>query len=192
MARTREFDGNRALDDALRVFWDKGYEAASIQDLVSATGVNRASLYQTFGSKRELFLKVLDRFAACDQNIEQATAGVAPGLARIRAALRLAGKQAAADVRGCMVVNAIVERASQDREMQDLGRAARRRLDNFFAESLAEAERRGEIRAGRDRLALARFLTNALFGLRVMAKTRPSASTIRAIVETTLGVIEKG
>ena len=192
MARTREFDGNRALDDALRVFWDKGYEAASIHDLVSATGVNRASLYQTFGSKRELFLKALDRFAACDRNIAQATAGVAPGLARIRAALRLAGKQAAADVRGCMVVNAIVERAAQNREMQDLGRAARRRLDSFFAESLAEAERRGEIRAGRDCLALARFLTNALFGLRVMAKTRPSASTIRAIVETTLGVVEKG
>jgi hypothetical protein len=62
----------------------------------------------------------------------------------------------------------------------------------FFAESLAEAECRGEIRGVRDRLALARFLTNTLFGLRVTAKTRAGAQAIRAIVETTLGFIEKG
>jgi TetR/AcrR family transcriptional regulator, transcriptional repressor for nem operon len=192
MARSKEFDGNQALDEALRVFWEKGFEATSIQDLVNATGVNRASLYQTFGSKRELFLKALDRFAACDRNVDRATAGVEPGLGRIRAALRLAGRQAAADVRGCMLVNAIVERAAQDREMQAVGKAARRRLEDFFAESLAEAEHRGEIRAGQDRLALARFLTNTLFGLRVTAKTQAGPGVVRAIVETTLGFIEKG
>jgi TetR/AcrR family transcriptional repressor of nem operon len=192
MARTKEFDGDRALEDASRVFWEKGYEATSIQDLVKATGVNRASLYQSFGSKRELFQKALQRFAACDQNIAHATAGVEPGLARIRAALRLAGEQAAADVRGCMIVNAIVERAAQDCEMQVMGGAARQQFEDFFCGALAEAERRGEIRAGRDRLALARFLTNTLFGLRVTAKTRAGAPAIRAIVETTLGFIEKG
>jgi hypothetical protein len=91
-----------------------------------------------------------------------------------------------------MIVNAIVERAAQDCEMQAMGGAARQRLEDFFAESLAEAERRSEIRAGRDRLALARCLTNTLFGLRVTAKTRAGAQAIRAIVETTLGFIEKG
>ncbi|HXM41475.1 MAG TPA: SDR family oxidoreductase [Bryobacteraceae bacterium] len=192
MARPKEFDESRALDDALDVFWEKGYESTSIQDLVSATGVNRASLYESFGSKRQLFLKALDRFAACNRNIAHATAGVAPGLARIRAALRLAGEQAAADVRGCMIVNAIVEGAAQDCEMQAMGGATRQRFEDFFAESLAEAERLGQIRAGRDRLALARFLTNTLFGLRVTAKTRAGEPAIRAIVETTLGFIEKG
>jgi|SRR5580658_4780738 TetR/AcrR family transcriptional repressor of nem operon len=191
MARTKEYDVNRALDDALRVFWEKGYKATSIQDLVNATGVNRASLYQSYGSKRELFRKALDRFAACDRNIAQATAGVEPGLTRIRAALRLAGEQTADDVRGCMIVNAIVERGAQDREMQAMGGAVRQHLEDLFAGSLAEAERRGEIRAGRDHLALARFLTNALFGLRVTAKTRAGAPAIRAIVETTLGFIEQ-
>jgi AcrR family transcriptional regulator len=132
MARTKEFDGGRALDDAVRVFWEKGYEATSIQDLVNAIGVNGASLYQSFGGKRELFLKALERFAACDRNIAQAATGIAPGLARIRAALRLAGEQAAADTRGCMIVNAIVEQAAQDCEMQAMGGAARQRLEDFF------------------------------------------------------------
>ncbi len=192
MARTKEFDGEQALEDALQVFWEKGYEATSVQDLVKATGVNRASLYQSFGSKRELFLKALERFGSCDRNVEHATADVEPGLDRIRAALRMAGEQSAGDVRGCMIVNAIVERAAQDCEMQAMGGAIRQHFEDFFTEALAEAERRGEIRPGRDHLALARFLTNALFGLRVTAKTRAGAQAIRAIVETTLYVIEKG
>jgi TetR/AcrR family transcriptional regulator, transcriptional repressor for nem operon len=192
MARTKQFDGDRALDDAVRVFWEKGYEAASIQDLVKATGVNRASLYQTFGSKRKLFLKALDRFAACDRNVARAAACAEPGLARIRAALRIAGEQSAADVRGCMIVNAIVEGAAHDGEMQAVGAAARQEIEDFFARALAEAERRGQICRGRKRLALARFLTNTLFGLRVMAKTRAGAQAILDIVEVTLGVIEKG
>lgn len=189
MGRTREFDDTQALDRALQVFWEKGFEATSIGDLVKATGVNRASLYQTFGSKRELFQKALDRFAASEANVAQATAGVEPGMARIRAALRLAGEQACADRRGCMLVNAVVEGSIQDCEMQAIGGAARQQLEDFFAAALADAERRGEIRAGRDHLALARFLTNALFGLRVTAKTRACESAIRAIVETTLDLV---
>ena len=186
MARTKEFDCDRALESALRVFWRKGYEATSIQDLVDATGVNRASLYETFGTKRKLFRKALDRFAGSKHNVAQATAGMEPGMARIRAALELAAAQTVKDGRGCMMVNAIVERAGQDREMRRIGARTRARLEEFFAGSLAEAERRGEIRRGQDPTALARFLTNALFGLRVVAKTGAEAEEIRAIVRTTL------
>ncbi|HVN03700.1 MAG TPA: helix-turn-helix domain-containing protein [Bryobacteraceae bacterium] len=190
MARTREFDGDEALQAASRVFWEKGYEATSVQDLVDATGVNRASLYQTFGNKRALFQKALDRFA-CDQNVQQTAAGAPAGMARIRAALRLAGEQAAADVRGCMIVNAIVERAAQDEKMQAVGRSTRLHLEQFFARELAEAERHGEIPPGRDRRALARFLANALFGLRVTAKTCATAREVRSIVEATLVAVQK-
>jgi TetR/AcrR family transcriptional repressor of nem operon len=186
MGRCKEFDCDEALDAALRVFWEKGYKTTSIQDLVEATGVNRASLYQTYGSKRELFLKALDRFTAQEHNVEQATRDVEPGLARIRAVLRVTGAQAAADARGCLIVNAVVERGAQDEEMQALGGTARKHLEKFFEAELAEAERRGEIRPDRDRMALARFLTNTLFGLRVTAKTRPSPAVIRGIVDTAL------
>jgi TetR/AcrR family transcriptional repressor of nem operon len=186
MARTKEFDCDRALEGALRVFWRKGYEATSIQDLVDATGVNRASLYETFGTKRKLFRKALERYAGSKHNVAQATAETEAGMARIRAALELAAEQTLKDGRGCMIVNAIVERAGQDREMRRIGARTRAQLEDFFAGSLAEAERRGEIRSGQDRKALARFLTNALFGLRVVAKTGGEKEEIRAIVRTTL------
>lgn len=190
MARTKEFDCERALDDALRLFWEKGYEATSVQNLVDATGVNRASLYDTFGSKSELFQKVLDRFALTGNNIEHATLGVAPGLERIRAALRQAGEQCRSDVRGCLVVNAVVERATRDHAMEKIGEESRVGLEQFFMRSLEAAERRGEIGRGKDLRALARYLVNVLFGLRVTAKTRPAPGVVQDIVETTLRTIE--
>src|SRR5262252_2095208 len=60
--RPRAFDRDRALDQALQVFWRKGYEGASLSDLTRAMGINRPSLYAAFGNKKSLFRQVLDRY----------------------------------------------------------------------------------------------------------------------------------
>ena len=65
MAGVKQFDREEVLDCAMRVFWERGYEATSIQDLVEATGLSRGSLYATFSDKKLLFLAVLARYAAC-------------------------------------------------------------------------------------------------------------------------------
>jgi TetR/AcrR family transcriptional repressor of nem operon len=62
MARPKEFDPDQALDRAVELFWRKGYEATSIQDLVEALGINRSSLYGTFGDKHALYLAAIDRY----------------------------------------------------------------------------------------------------------------------------------
>src|SRR6266852_1410049 len=62
MARPKEFDRDQALQKAMEVFWSRGYEAASIQDLVKHMGINRQSLYDTFGDKHALYLQALDRY----------------------------------------------------------------------------------------------------------------------------------
>lgn len=189
MGRAREFDSDEALERALAVFWKKGYEATSVQDLVTATGVNRGSLYATFGNKQKLFRKVMESYGAT-RSVVQTTLGLPPGLERIRAALEGAGDEAASDPRGCLVVNSIVERGAQDRGMRTQGKKAREQLDGFFAECLVAGERRGQIRRGQDLPLLARVLTNTLFGLRVMAKTLAEKDEVRALVAYTLKRIE--
>ncbi len=62
MARHKEFDQDEALQKAMEAFWARGYEATSMQDLVEHMGINRQSLYDTFGDKHSLFLKALDRY----------------------------------------------------------------------------------------------------------------------------------
>src|SRR6266571_4767093 len=63
VGRPRAFDIDKALDRALRVFWRKGYEGATLSDLTKAMGINRPSLYAAFGNKEDLFRKALDRYA---------------------------------------------------------------------------------------------------------------------------------
>lgn len=192
MSRAKEFDVAQTLSVARNVFWEKGYEATSIEDLVSATGVNRASLYGTFGGKRELYRKALEQFGE-EQSLEAATSKAAPGLAKIRAAFRWAGEQTAADPRGCLMVNAIVEQAATDTDILQLGATAREGLDAFFASNLDQASRRGEIAAmaKSKRQSHARLLVSILFGLRVMAKTAPPPGHADSVVEAALEILAK-
>ncbi len=190
MARHKEFDRDRALDDAMRVFWEKGYEATSIQDLVDAIGVNRASLYGTFGGKRELFQSALERFRGADErNLERLAAAVPPGLARIREVFRRAARETLDDARGCMVINSVAEMSAVDADVCGLGKTSRRGIENFFAACLRQAREKEELPPGKDLRALARYLTNALFGLRMMAKMQPTRSLVADIVTTTLAAL---
>ena len=191
MPRTKEFDYDRALDDATRLFWDKGYEATSIQDLVDATGVNRASLYQTFGGKRELFQKALERFQAADeQSFVCLTTGCDPGLAKIRRVFEQAACQVVDNPKGCFVINSIAELSTQDEDIRGMSKQVREQIENFFASSLKDARRRKELPPGKDIRAVARFLTNAFFGLRVMAKMQPNRELVDDIVLSTLDALK--
>src|SRR5258708_37719747 len=76
MARPREFDVNAALERAMDVFWSKGYEATSLDDLCAATGLSRSSLYATFGNKRDLLLQTVERY------VERRTPSIEAALAR--------------------------------------------------------------------------------------------------------------
>ena len=66
--RPRSFDRDQALDAAVLVFWDKGYDGSSVEDLTHAMGINRPSLYASFGNKRDLFMQAIDRYAATHGN----------------------------------------------------------------------------------------------------------------------------
>ena len=126
MGRPREFDTTEALDAAVGVFWERGYEATSINDLESATGLARSSLYQAFGSKRELYQESLSRYM--ERQIEPALAAMkAPGAGRAEIVAYLTTiaraflDDAALAVRGCMVVNSATELGGRDEGVRRVG-----------------------------------------------------------------------
>lgn len=191
MARTKEFDQDLALDRAMRLFWSQGYEATSIQDLTDGMGIGRGSLYDTFEDKHTLFLAALDRYRAT------VTAGLFAPLEEpipVRAALRrvldrVVDEAQAEGCHGCFMANATLELASRDPTIQCRAAANLEGLEEKIGLVLARAQREGEIGAHHDPRALARFLFNALQGLRVTAKVTSDRAVLEDIVRVTLSVL---
>lgn len=196
-ARPRTFDRSDVLEDALRVFWHQGYEATSVQDLVDATGLSRASLYNTFGSKHALYLEALQRYRAqrraallrtlaLDTPVSDSCASGA-----VRALLeRVADEAAACPNEGsCLLTNAATERAASDAEAADAVRSGFAELEDALARTLQHGQERGDIQTHARPQAQARFLVTTIQGMRVLAKTCPSRSALQDVVETALRAI---
>jgi TetR/AcrR family transcriptional regulator, transcriptional repressor for nem operon len=173
MARTKEFDPEVALRAALELFWERGYEATSMADLVERTGVARASIYATFGGKRALYLKALDRYGELtDPELLTGLSRPGPVLPAVRALVERYVREAAGEKgrRGCFVVNTAVELAPRDPLAARRVQANWDLLETALTSALMRAQAQGEVAEGKDPRALARLLLVLLQGLRVMGK----------------------
>jgi len=190
LARTPEFDHDRVLESALQAFWQKGYEATSLTDLLEATGLARQSLYNTFGDKRGLFLASLRRYA--DVGVGRLSEALEGGSVRaaIRGVLEEALQCAERD-RGCFLVNASTELLPRDPEVGRLVASAMARQERALADALRRGVRQGELQLTPRRIEqAARFLVAALQGLRVMVKATPDSPALRDVVAVTLRAID--
>lgn len=193
MARPKEFERDVVLDRAMRVFWSRGYEATSIQALVDRMGIQRGSLYGTFGDKRALFFAAIDRYdRVVSAKLLAALDEPASGKEAIRRFFRLKVELARTPrrPRGCLVTNSAAELASGDRGTAARVGAVLTRIEAAFHRAVVRAQKAGEIDARRDARALARFLTSSAQGLSVMAKTLPEPGVLEDIVTVTLAALE--
>jgi TetR/AcrR family transcriptional repressor of nem operon len=191
MARTKEFDQEQALDAAMNLFWERGYEATSIQELVDATGVQRQSLYDTFGSKHEMFLQSLMRYQALEghQLSELIKKHPKGGLELIRAIFESTASQTVCDARGCFGANCAAELGNSDEAVAERVRIGREGAEALLTRCLVQARDARELKNSASVTALAQFLVNALFGLHLMAKTRPTKAMIDNVVAVTLAAL---
>src|SRR5690606_518976 len=112
MARSKEFDPETVLRRALELFWRRGYEATSMADLVEHLGIGRASLYATFGSKHDLYMKALECYVRTQEPAPvELLSQPGPALPAVRALVELCTEDSIRDLerRGCMIVNAAAE-----------------------------------------------------------------------------------
>jgi len=192
MARQKEFDAERALDRAMDAFWSRGYAGTSIGDLVAHMGIQRGSLYGTFGDKRKLFLAALERYQrVVTRELFEALEAPGSGLEAIRRFFRLRVERSLDRSRppGCLVTNSAIELSP--RERGPVG-GSLTRLETAFRRALERARAQGELAPDRDVRALARFLTSSAQGLSVMAKAFPERAVLEDVVAVVLRALDDG
>ena len=193
MPRPKEFNPDDAIEKAMQVFWHKGYEATSMEDLLIAMDLNRGSLYDTFGDKRQLFLKVMDRycttfvgpkFSLLDQP--------GPALPTLRRFINgmIEGGLADPQRRGCFISNTVMELSPHEKEIAGRLRHALKIAEDTFFKVLARAKQQGELKDDKDPRALARFLTTMMQGTIVMIKAGTPADMVRQTAETALSILD--
>jgi len=188
MGRPRAFDRDQALDQALHVFWQNGYEGTSIADLTEAMGINPPSLYAAFGNKETLFREALDRYEARrDEIMAEAFAVPTAREAMTRllegTADRLSDK---GKPRGCLMVQgALCGGEECETVKRDLA-SRRAGGEALIRERLKRAKREGDLPDDADPAALARFVSAVLQGMSVQASGGATRKELRAIAEMAL------
>ncbi|GAA4999303.1 TetR/AcrR family transcriptional regulator [Streptomyces siamensis] len=194
MARTKEFDPDAALRAALELFWRRGYEATSMADLVEHLGIGRASLYATFGSKHELYLKAFDRYEQTGlTRIVRELSQPGPALPAVRAVVRSYATEAAHEElrrSGCLVTNTAAELAPHDPASARRVERNWDQLETVLHTALVRAQAQGELPPGRDPLALARMLLVLMQGLRVVGKASSDPARVQDAAEQALALLD--
>lgn len=193
MARTKDFDEKEVLQKAVYLFWDKGFNGTSMQDLVDGLGISRSSLYDTFGGKHQLYLKALESYKntyashLCTLTLEPPSARAA-----VAQLLALATNDLLNDEqrRGCFMVNAAIELANHDTEVNNLVCQTEKQLEQAFFKVIEQGQANGEISKDKDALALARFLNNTVKGLQVSAKSTSERPLFDDIIRVAVTVLE--
>jgi len=190
MARRKEFDPDRALDEAMRLFWHSGYENTSLEDLMRAMGIARQSLYDTFGDKRSLYLKALAHYRDQTNREMRKMLDEIPSVKDgFRALLYgLAGETREQHERGCLLLSANLQRDPTDAVIGDFLRDNQARVEAIFGKALERAQKEGELSTEEDPSALARFFVATIQGMRAMARLESDCKALEQVAQVALAV----
>lgn len=189
--RPRDFEEDEALDRALHVFWEHGYEGTSMSELTSAMGINKPSLYNVFGSKEELFRRALARYrdtylAQTPAILEQPTAyGVIESYLRAS----VDGLTGAGHPPGCLSIQGGLSCAPANSGISEFLASFRAGNEGVLAERLARAAKEGDLTPGTDTAALARFVVTLSEGLGVHAAAGAGREDLHAVVDISLRAV---
>lgn len=193
MVRPREFDEDQALNAAMQIFWEKGFEATSLSDLTSKMGIQRPSIYAAFGDKKQLFEAALRKYtqshAAYVRSRLQSNSSVKEAFYNFFGGV-VAEEYEDGPNRGCFCINTMVELAPHDEKFEILTREHQMYLSAVFQETLERGIRSGELEASMDARALAHTMVSLLIGITVMMKSRPARSFVDQAVATLLILLD--
>jgi TetR/AcrR family transcriptional regulator, transcriptional repressor for nem operon len=193
MPRHKEFDPDQVMQEAMEAFWERGYNATSVNDLLAEMNLNRGSLYGTFGDKKQLFLAALDKY---DQQGLETLKEILdrPGSARsaIRELVFLAADNCTGEFgrRGCLAAKAAMELAPRDKDVAAWLKRVHKRNETLLAETLRRGQEQGEFDRRLDPHAAARLVLISLMGLKLLGTASPSEKEVHEVAKLILRALE--
>ncbi|MBV8276293.1 MAG: TetR/AcrR family transcriptional regulator [Verrucomicrobia bacterium] len=187
--RPREFDQETALDQALELFWRQGYEGTSIADLRKAIGITAPSLYAAFGSKEELYRRVLERYlAGLGRTLADALRDERDTYTAVKRFLLESAEKFASPKYppGCLISCAVPTCAPENRAVAEVVAAKRTGSVHTLRHRFQRAVKNGELPRGTDTEQLARFYGAVIQGMSMQALDGAGAKALRGIAETAL------
>lgn len=183
--RNKEFDKTKVLDKAVFTFWKRGYANTSIQNLVDEMGINRRSMYTTFGDKHQLLMLSLKRyFEVNSNNVNQKIQAESTLRGKIFALFNVYSSNNTSRPKGCFIVNSAIELAQFDTDVLNLINNYFQAEINFIESVLVKFEK--DLAENTDFFKLAMILQNALVGIRVVAKSGFSSQQLELITKQTI------
>jgi TetR/AcrR family transcriptional repressor of nem operon len=193
MARTKDFDENEVLAKAIQLFWYKGYNGTSMQDLVDGLGISRSSLYDTYTDKHTLFVKSLESYqASASGKMQEIISNSGSAKDTVKKLLEFVTNELLGDKqqKGCFIVNAEVEVAPHDAEVNNLVCKNDQQMEEVFYLVIKKGQDDGEIKNQQDARALSRFIFNTVKGIRVTAKSTIDKSVFDDIIKLTVSALD--
>lgn len=193
MARSKEFDMNRVLHKAMEVFGHYGYEGTSLPILLEGLGIARQSLYDTYGTKKDLFIKAVKHY------VNEKSSAVVVRLEKsesVKEAIHAIFREIVFVLQDedrrkeCFILYSAIDQVPHDPEIAALFEEDRNRLERAFYEALVRAKQRQELSADQDLHALARYLYHSRYALTQAAKLTNDPKVLEEIATVTLSTLE--
>ena len=195
MARPVEFDESKVLTSAMEQFWREGYEASSVQKLLDCTGINRGTLYNSFGDKNTLFKSCVDQYnrlvekqIANSLKNEKLQAWDAIKAYFDEAVINVSNKRRSM---GCLLANSLCESINYDRDMKKVVRASLATIRKALVLRLKEAQKKGKLKKGISVEFAADVLMNCLYGVRVNSRDGKNSKQLRELIMHTAASLKK-
>ncbi len=190
--RPLAFDPDHALDQAVTLFWQQGYEATSLQQLLAAMGLSKSSLYQTFGDKHRLFERCIERYRertgnAMADHLRQSESG----LGFLRDTLNAVASEADDGIpKGCLIMNSATEFSQNDPRVAELVTTGRTLMTDILRQAVRRAMDEGDIPPHHNADALAHYLMTTLAGLNSMVKAGMDGAAARQVAQTAIAALQ--
>ncbi len=193
IGRPLEYDPNMALESAMNVFWRQGYEASSLQDLISSMGLSKSSFYQAFESKHALFKRCIKfyRQGLIDE-LQSKLSKTSSGKAFIQTLFRNVAKETTGTDgrRGCLLMNTASEFAQADPEIAELVSRSINNLTQVFELAIEQGQQQGDIPADKNKHELANYLVSSMSGLKNMVKAGANSKSIKQTANIVLSALD--